>query len=741
MGRAVKSPSGTHVDPATEVASDNAWVWLKNPQPEPQAGGVHRSLGIASDMAFGDVVWSRLGAFWESQLRPLRGFQNIVQSMKLDPQNLAELAEADAKIIRANLSSIATGLAITAGVFLAKTKVSPGALSVVLEAFTEALTALGYGGRVGAAAFYLREWLTLAWDGDIKAGNKMLMNLVLVIATGPGLGNGATQGIGATSGIKMAGIVTAGERSRTALATVQNWLSTTMSPWVPAVRLFASGGLPMLPFYWSVAGQVEGGLPLRPETGYAPPPPSSSAPPATIDRGRAAPTATTWTVSELHPDLIVAAREGGPAAMRWLREHRYGVQLDLAVLHGVRGVTATLVGDQGAQLATITFQGVVVPVDDSERVIGLCVAALLDKLGEVPLPTTAPRPEQTRMGRSSVRGGRFIWPANDDSLHVLRMLANGRDEGMTAVRRLLALQRLGYAVRETLSAIDRKGKQVVETTLFSPSHERIASVLFERGVCPTQEARWAALFYHAGMGFAWTEPVDLDIVGPSSVDLAEGARQQQPAERAGGATASAEHHGARTALLPAPNPQALQPTLWRHLDVDAILVTATQRHGQLASDEIKRLGLVVVDEAPSDLFDNTVAARPHMTFKWGAIMSTLLDEKTQTKLTEAVFIGPIFRSGMGDSWDVPFFARKAVLLEKAYQGHPDLPRYLSKLATTATTTTAEAEAESSPRPLTLYINPDTGREEPFRINSQAPRPTAAPEDNKDYCKWLESHRK
>lgn len=599
------------------------------------------------------------------------------------------------------------------------------------------MSAAGLLGRYASVLSLVREWFWLAWTGEVKAANKAMVNMVVAIAAAPAPGTSAAATFSA-----------AVDAIRKWAAAMSNAIGASvgrdlmrMTGLLPATTTALVPATPMMPSIWgpmfmasigndgpnnaiAAPGQeltTGSSRPRHPSVG------NGSGGPALAD--------TTWKIRDLHPDLIAAARSQGPEAMRWLREHRFGVYVEPIMVDRVPSVTATLLSASRVRLATITFQGVVLPGDHSERMLGLCVAALLDKIGEAPLPTTAPRPDQTRMGRSSVRGGRFIWQASDDSMVNLRYLANGRDEGVTAVRRLLALKQLGYSVREVKSAVGRDGKQVIETALLGPSHELIASVLFDDGVCPTQEARWAAVFYHAGMGFAWSEPADLDIVRPVAATPTTSV-QRAPAQRAGTRATPTTNH-APAAPNSVPNPHAAEPTLWEHRRVESFLVTAAQRQGKLASDEIERLGLTV-EENVSQPFDHEVRDQLNkgqvLTLKWSFVTSILKDPKTQTKLAVAVFLGPVFRSGMGDSWDVPFFARKAVLLEKAYEAIPDLPGYVAALAraTADVADGAEPVGETLPRSVHLYVNPDTGREEPFRIPSAAARPDARPEDHEQY---------
>ena len=89
--------------------------------------------------------------------------------------------------------------------------------------------------------------------------------------------------------------------------------------------------------------------------------------------------------------------------------------------------------------------------------------------------------------------------------------------------------------------------------------------------------------------------------------------------------------------------------------------------------------------------------------KWQSTLSKLVDKRTKEVLAVATFRGPIFEprgvADMSSGGRDPVAARKAVLLELAYENHPELP---------------------------LYRNPDTLREERFRLNSAAPRPSDPP---------------
>lgn len=352
--------------------------------------------GIASDMAFGDAIFARLGLVWESYVRPWRGFQNIIRSMAIDPENMAELAADDAKKVRDNLPIVSMCLVGTAATFMGRAKAPPGVLKVVLNFFAKALTALGYGGRVGSAAYFLAEGLSLAWDGDVKAANKMFMYLTLAAVGGPGLGSAVAHGADGVASIQAA---RAAQGSGTALAALENWLTTTAAAVWPEGRMVAPLGPALAPVFWSVGTDASGNLPAtpgQPRGGV----PYGGAPARAAGRGTVVSPDTVWTVRDVHPDLIAAARAAGPAAMRWLREHRYGLDLKTTTVAGLPSVTATLKNSSREQLATITLQGVVLPGDNPERLFGMCVAVLLDKIGVVPLPTTAPRP-----GNHPVRSG------------------------------------------------------------------------------------------------------------------------------------------------------------------------------------------------------------------------------------------------------------------------------------------------------------------------------------------------
>lgn len=67
--------------------------------------------GLASDKAFGSYVLGKLGDVALSYQRQWRRWQNVAQSLKLDPENLAEVAHEDAEFIRANLPLFAAVLA------------------------------------------------------------------------------------------------------------------------------------------------------------------------------------------------------------------------------------------------------------------------------------------------------------------------------------------------------------------------------------------------------------------------------------------------------------------------------------------------------------------------------------------------------------------------------------------------------------------------------------------------------
>lgn len=117
---------------------------------------------------------------------------DIIQSMQLDLDNVAEVAHEDAKLIHDNLPKIAltlTGAAVGVVALAATAELAPE-YAAVLALIQKAAAVAGIA-LVGANAInHLGDWLWHAWttNGDaarLKVANKKFLDLVVVIAAAP----------------------------------------------------------------------------------------------------------------------------------------------------------------------------------------------------------------------------------------------------------------------------------------------------------------------------------------------------------------------------------------------------------------------------------------------------------------------------------------------------------------------------------------------------------------------------